>query len=971
MTTKRNLTLRAGAMLLALLLPVLSVPFAAGAAGYADATAANTAAPIAAVIAENADDLSVVEAGGVYYLFLPGGSDLSAVTVRYTGKTSLYLPDTNTYLQPRDTAVCDFSDGQVTVYEYDEAADAYDSYPLTVLCGASIPSLHFSLDQTDHPGFATVLDWINSDKENQTTASLVMLDGQGKPYYKGDVDTFKGRGNTSFVAPGLAGNDKKSYNFKLAKKDELIPGAGKMKKWSLLHMRISTAYYYDWTGLCSSLGLQTYAALMGKDYFSNLTQYVDVYIGGVYRGVYILTERLDNKAAVDITDQEDFVTSASSDMTVISDPTDPAIIAGVQYYRYTTDALKTTDFDLSGGYLMETNFGSLEDCGFVTAKGMYLNLKAPEVCTREQVQYIAKYVQEFENAICSPTGYNSLGKHYSEYADLESLAGMILTYAFYQNWELFRTSTYVYIDTADSGHPKLTFGPVWDFETGPQILSGDATLFGEHNVYTDTQQYIWLEPLWQKGDFMKIAYEKARKLSGILDATLERTEAADGVRPASKLLDEAHDSLVMNWIRWDIEKAILSNPSYSSHANDFDYYADNFVEALNARKDNWDTLWEADRYLYGVKLSAMREKDSCRYALYCAVTGSEPIDYRWYRADKDGSSGLQIDGQAGARLIVNEPGTYYCVVTGANNAYSRNAQGEAFKSETIDIASPLFSTEDAEEVDKLPEHVPGEWETVQEPTCTENGQRVRRCTICEDHEILENEIIDPTGHDEGKWTILRQPSKTVEGLRVLRCTVCNTELDRQTIPKLFSNNFEDVKTGSWYEDAVDYAVANGLMNGVDEKRFSPDGTMTRGMLVTVLWRMENAPTVSESNPFGDVAAGKYYTDAVLWAASNDIVNGISAGKFSPAGDITREQLAAILYRYAGKSNRNTDARADLTEFPDGTAASEYAKEALSWAYAEKLITGSKAGEQTLLNSKGSASRAQVAAILMRYLSAEK
>ena len=178
--------------------------------------------------------------------------------------------------------------------------------------------------------------------------------------------------------------------------------------------------------------------------------------------------------------------------------------------------------------------------------------------------------------------------------------------------------------------------------------------------------------------------------------------------------------------------------------------------------------------------------------------------------------------------------------------------------------------------------------------------------------------------------------------------------------------FEDVPRNVWYASAVDYAVLHGLMNGVGDNRFAPDTPMTRAMLVTVLWRYAGQP-VEGTNSFTDVPSNVWYTQAVAWAAENGIVTGIGGGRFNPDGQITREQLAVILYRYCKSIGIDTSDVADITTFPDANQVSGYAIEALSWAVKTGLVTGSAAGGKVYLEPRGNATRAQVATILMRFI----
>ena len=175
--------------------------------------------------------------------------------------------------------------------------------------------------------------------------------------------------------------------------------------------------------------------------------------------------------------------------------------------------------------------------------------------------------------------------------------------------------------------------------------------------------------------------------------------------------------------------------------------------------------------------------------------------------------------------------------------------------------------------------------------------------------------------------------------------------------------FLDVNEGDWFYDAVAYAYENGLMDGVGGNRFAPNSATTRAQLVTILYRLEGQPAVSGDLPFTDVEAGTWYTNAVVWAAQNGIVNGVGDDTFAPGNDLTREQLVTILYRYAESKGYDVSASADLAGYPDGEEIQAYAREAMAWAVAENIIQGM---EDDTLKPAGNASRAQIATILMRF-----
>ena len=174
--------------------------------------------------------------------------------------------------------------------------------------------------------------------------------------------------------------------------------------------------------------------------------------------------------------------------------------------------------------------------------------------------------------------------------------------------------------------------------------------------------------------------------------------------------------------------------------------------------------------------------------------------------------------------------------------------------------------------------------------------------------------------------------------------------------------FNDVSANDWFTSAVDYVTGKGMMNGTADNTFSPKANTTRGMVVTVLYRLENQPSTSAAS-FTDVASGAYYANAVAWANANGIVSGYGSGKFGPNDKVTREQLAAILYRYAQYKKYDVSGANSLDGYTDVQSVSSYAVPALQWANAAGVVNG-KSGSK--LDPKGNATRAEVAAMLMRF-----
>ena len=178
-----------------------------------------------------------------------------------------------------------------------------------------------------------------------------------------------------------------------------------------------------------------------------------------------------------------------------------------------------------------------------------------------------------------------------------------------------------------------------------------------------------------------------------------------------------------------------------------------------------------------------------------------------------------------------------------------------------------------------------------------------------------------------------------------------------------SRQYEDITPSQWHHEAVDFVVAGGLMNGISDTRFAPDGNMTRAMLVTVLYRLAGSPASGSGTAFTDVVPGSWYEKAVAWASENGIAKGVSDTRFAPNDLVTREQIAAMLYRYTGWKGYALAEGKDITVFADGDQAGSYAVEALRWAVAEGLIQGR---EGNRLAPTATATRAEVATILMRY-----
>lgn len=278
---------------------------------------------------------------------------------------------------------------------------------------------------------------------------------------------------------------------------------------------------------------------------------------------------------------------------------------------------------------------------------------------------------------------------------------------------------------------------------------------------------------------------------------------------------------------------------------------------------------------------------------------------------------------------------------------------------------------------------------LRQASCTRSGLLRHVCPICGD---FYETIVQAYGHNWDEGTVTLEPAPGQEGIREFTCLRCG-ETKKEQIPALEEppieeppieeppeeepdapcdggescpgSRFTDMPAAEdWAHKGIDYALEKGLFQGMEETLFCPAVPMSRAMLVTVLWRQNGSPMGYE-NPFADVGPGLWYTDAIAWAAEENIVSGMGEGLFDPEGLLTREQLALILYRYSGATARQDDSL--FGSFADGETVSPWALEAVSWAVSEGLIGGTIEEEILYLNPQGSATRAQVATILMRYL----
>ena len=244
---------------------------------------------------------------------------------------------------------------------------------------------------------------------------------------------------------------------------------------------------------------------------------------------------------------------------------------------------------------------------------------------------------------------------------------------------------------------------------------------------------------------------------------------------------------------------------------------------------------------------------------------------------------------------------------------------------------------------------------------TTAGEEISNGVLVVNHRyVAPEQAVITVSSDTAAWSV--EGEWLTSGVNVAE-DPANPPVDDPIDPPASILSFADVPETIWYHDAVYYVVERGLFQGTGENVFSPDMTMTRGMLTTVLYRMSDSPEVTYTAVFGDVPDGTWYTDGTVWAGQNKIVNGTGDGQFTPNGELTREQIAQMLYNYAGWLGYDTSARGDTSGFSDASSISNWASNAVSWAVGVGLFQGNT---ENKLMPTDEATRAQVATLLQRF-----
>ena len=372
-------------------------------------------------------------ADGKYYFYFPAGSDLSSVETRFVASDPVYVGEKKlAYAKTTDAFA---GGGEFTV------TSGSSSYQVVILVSENIPAMYI---ETESGSLAA----IHADKSHKEKGTIAIVE-DGELTVDAKLSSIKGRGNSTWVLP------KKPYNIKFEKKIDLF-GMGKAKKWSLL------ASYYDQSFLRNSFVFDL-ADEIGLLY-SSKSKHVDLYINGEYQGNYLVCESVEvGESRVNITDLDDLNEEANSginiEMANLGGDRNGSKAGSIKYAE-----IPNNPEDISGGYLIEFDFLNRylpEISGFVTNMGQPVVLKSPEYASKAQVEYISSFWQELEDAIYSETGTNDLGKHYTDYIDIESFAKIYVIEELSMDIDAGLSSCYFFKDAQSD---KIVASPVWDFD---------------------------------------------------------------------------------------------------------------------------------------------------------------------------------------------------------------------------------------------------------------------------------------------------------------------------------------------------------------------------------------------------------------------------------------------------------------------------------------------------------------------------
>ena len=504
------------------------------------------------------------EADATYYLFLPSACDAAKLQLWLDGAESCTVDGVAVEGGAQTAAL--------TVGKHTVMLDG-EAYPVTVMQSANIGAMYITTESGN-------MNYIHAKKGNKESGYMKMVDAEGEVVYDNTLGEIKGRGNATWGRP------KKPYQIKLDKKTDLTGTAGKNKTWILLanyleRSLIRNAVAYD---LAYQAGLTE----------SGLSTYVDLYCNGEYRGTYQLTEKVHiNDDRIEINNLED-TTQEVNELDLEDYPTFGPAGASTPGSRKGHDIPNNPE-DITGGYLLELDHPdryAAEASGFVTTRGKPVVIKEPEYASKAQVDYIANYFQEYEDAIFSEDGKNpTTGKYYYEYFELSSLARKYIIEELTKNIDTDSTSQYFY-KPSDSESTVGYCGPVWDYDNSMGNYSGTA---GPEKMRA--KNCFYFKELYRHESFLNAVYaEWEANFKPLLERCVNGETAPEGnvLRTFDEYYEMLAPSAAMNFTYWENINSV-DTANYIDTGDTYEEHVEYLRSFLKVRTAYLSTQWSLDK----------------------------------------------------------------------------------------------------------------------------------------------------------------------------------------------------------------------------------------------------------------------------------------------------------------------------------------------------------------------------------------
>ncbi len=537
----------------------------------------------ASVNSEYDNSISIVSSNGGYYLYLPSNANKKELVFTFSNDNTVKIDS----VKVESGKATDILDGEDSFFLNMNG----NLYFVQIMQSANIPSMYISTESGN-------MTYVHNNKENKESGEMVLINADGSVEYDNTLDYIKGRGNSSWKYA------KKGYNIKLDKSTDLC-NLGKTKKWSLIPNHIDKSLLrnqivYD---LADAIGLE----------YSPANTPVDLYLNGVYNGTYLMVVKTEiDSASVDITNLEKATEKVNDNDLDTYKNVVVSNANGLAHYKY--NDIPNNPEDITGGYILELDHSSYskEASGFTSNKGQRVVLKAPEYATKAQVEYMANWFNDFEEAVYSADGYNSKGKYYADYIDLESFAKYYIISEIAMNGDSHITSVFMYKESDVDGDGLLHAGPVWDYDSSLGNNGGTKSFYVNVTLTNPAQQFYSISKmykgndvdfiycaLYRHSDFRAVVVDVYKnEVAPALNVLLGNSNSKIGnVKNFNEYVNAINASAGMNFTRFNIMANAMTG---TQTGTTYEANTKNLYNFLNNKKAFFDKIIDAynEDYLY-------------------------------------------------------------------------------------------------------------------------------------------------------------------------------------------------------------------------------------------------------------------------------------------------------------------------------------------------------------------------------------